>query len=104
MHFLLGPGLMPAFDAALLGYLMFPVWTRAASHSGDGLIGAPLLASSTLGIRLGVNEGGTCRRSSDHSHLLLGAALRIWMTVRAFDPTGALRPRLLLSAGSPATS
>jgi hypothetical protein len=56
---LLGPGLMPAFNAALLGYLMYRSGLMPRLIPAMGLIGAPLLASSTLGMRLGVNERGS---------------------------------------------
>lgn len=54
--YLLGPGLMPAFNACLLGYLMYrsglvPRWMPTL-----GLIGAPLLFSSTLGTLFGIND------------------------------------------------
>jgi hypothetical protein len=49
MHFLLGPGLMPAFNAALLGYLMYRSGLVPLLIPAMGLIGAPLLTSSTLG-------------------------------------------------------
>ena len=57
--FLLGPGLMPAFNAALLGYLMYRSGLVPRLIPAMGLIGAPLLASSTLEMRLGVNERGS---------------------------------------------
>jgi Domain of unknown function (DUF4386) len=57
--FLLGPGLMPAFNAALLGYLMYRSGLVPLLIPAMGLIGAPLLTSSTLGMRLGVNERGS---------------------------------------------
>ena len=58
--FLLGPGLMPAFNACLLGYLMFrsglvPRWMPTL-----GLIGAPLLFSSTIGTLSSASTTG-CR-------------------------------------------
>ncbi len=53
---LFGPGLMPPFNALLLGYLMFrsglvPRWMPTL-----GLIGAPLLFSSSIGTLLGFND------------------------------------------------
>jgi hypothetical protein len=52
-------GLMPAFNAALLGYLMYRSGLVPRLIPAMGLIGAPLLASSTLEMRLGVNERGS---------------------------------------------
>ena len=54
--YLMGPGLMPAFNACLLGYLMYrsglvPRWMPTL-----GLIGAPLLFLSSLGTLFGVND------------------------------------------------
>jgi Domain of unknown function (DUF4386) len=65
---------MPAFNAALLGYLMYRSGLVPLLIPAMGLIGAPLLTSSTLGMRLGVNERGPWvggRR--DRTDLLLGA-------------------------------
>jgi hypothetical protein len=50
---------MPAFSAALLGYLMYRSGLVPRLIPAMGLIGAPLLTSSTLGMRLGVNERGS---------------------------------------------
>ncbi len=55
---------MPAFNAALLGYLMYRSGLVPRLIPAMGLIGAPLLASSTLGMRLGVNGRGPRGRSS----------------------------------------
>ena len=55
---------MPAFHAALLGYLTYRSGLVPRLIPAMGLIGAPLLASSTLEMRLGVNERGLCGRSS----------------------------------------
>lgn len=54
--FLLGPGLMPALNALLLGTLLYrsglvPRWMPTI-----GLIGAPMLICSTVGIFFGINE------------------------------------------------
>ena len=53
---LFGPGLMPPFNALLLGYLLYrsglvPRWMPTL-----GLIGAPLLFSSSIGTLLGFND------------------------------------------------
>jgi Domain of unknown function (DUF4386) len=50
---------MPAFNAALLGYLMYRSGLVPRLIPAMGLIGAPLLATSTLEMRLGVNERGS---------------------------------------------
>ena len=65
---------MPAFNAALLGYLMYRSGLVPRLIPAMGLIGAPLLASSTLEMRLGVNERGVrVGGRRDGTNLLLGA-------------------------------
>jgi hypothetical protein len=65
---------MPAFNAALLGYLMYRSGLVPLLIPAMGLIGAPLLTSSTLGMRLGVNERGSVGgRSSGPHRSSLGA-------------------------------
>lgn len=54
--FLLGPGLMPAFNALLLGTLLYRSRLVPRFIPLMGLIGAPLLASSTLGTMFGINQ------------------------------------------------
>src|ERR687895_1144415 len=54
--FLLGPSLMPAFNAALLGYLMYRSRLVPRAIPAMGLIGAPLLLSSTVGTMFGIND------------------------------------------------
>jgi hypothetical protein len=85
--FLLGPGLMPAFNATLLGYLAYRSGLVPRLIPAMGLIGAPLLASSTLGMMFGVNESGSvwevCR---DRPDLLLGAVTRTVDDVHALQP------------------
>ena len=64
---------MPAFNAALLGYLMYRSGLVPRLIPAMGLIGAPLLASSTLEMRLGANEGVRVGGRRDRTNLLLGA-------------------------------
>lgn len=54
--FLLGPGLMPAFNALLLGTLMYRSRLVPRVIPLLGVIGAPLLMSSTVGTMFGINE------------------------------------------------
>jgi hypothetical protein len=85
--FLLGPSLMPAFNALLLAPILFrsglvPRWIPAL-----GLIGGPLLLSSTVGIMLGINELGSGWSALATApifawELLLG----LWMTFKGFRP------------------
>lgn len=53
---LFGPGLMPAFNAVLLGTLMYRSRLVPRIIPTLGLIGAPMLFSSTIGTMFGVND------------------------------------------------
>jgi hypothetical protein len=53
---LIGPGLMPAFNAVLLGTLMYRSGLVPRIIPILGLIGAPLLLSSSIGTMFGVND------------------------------------------------
>src|SRR5262245_40348322 len=57
--FLLGPGLMPSFNAILLGYLLYRSRLVPRPIPVLGLIGAPLLISSAIGMLFGVNDATT---------------------------------------------
>lgn len=54
--FLIGPGMMPILNALLLGTLMYRSRLVPRIIPTLGLIGAPLLLSSTLGTMFGVND------------------------------------------------
>ena len=56
---LLGPGLIPAFNAALLGWLLYRANLIPRTIPALGLLGAPLLATSAALSVLGVNRPGT---------------------------------------------
>ena len=69
-----------------------------------GLIGAPLLPSSTLGIRLGVNERGPGWEVVATAAIFLSElSLRLWMTFKGFNPSAPIG-RASAEWGSPATS
>lgn len=55
--FLFGPGLMPVLNALLLGTLMYRSRLVPRIIPTLGLIGAPLLFSSTIGTMFGINDG-----------------------------------------------
>jgi len=57
--FLFGPGLMPVFNAVLLGTLMYRSRLVPRIIPTMGLIGAPLLFSSTIGTMFGINDPNT---------------------------------------------
>lgn len=86
--FVLGPGLMPAINAALLGYLMYRSRLVPRIIPAMGLVGAPLLVSSTLGILFGINEPGSVWQGIATSPIFLWElSLGLWMTFRGFDPS-----------------
>ena len=88
---LLGPGLMPAFNACLLGYLMLrsglvPRWMPIL-----GLIGAPLLFSSSLGTLFGVNDPMSIWTGIATIPIFIWElSIGLYMTFRGFRPTAPL--------------
>ena len=94
--FVLGPGLMPALNAVLLGYLMYRSRLVPRIIPTLGLIGAPLLASSTLGILFGINEPGSPWQGIATLPIFLWElSLGLWMTFRGFNTSAPV----LLRAG-----
>lgn len=83
--FLLGPSLMPAFNALLLGAILYrsglvPRWIPAL-----GLIGGPLLLSSTVGIMLGINELGSAWSGVATAPIFIWElSLGLWLTFKGF--------------------
>ena len=84
--FLLGPGLMPALNALLLGSLMYQSRLVPRVIPTVGLIGAPLLLSSTIGTMFGINEPvsawtGIATLPIAAWELFLG----LWMAIKGFN-------------------
>lgn len=83
--FVLGPGLMPAFNALLLGTILFrsglvPRWIPAL-----GLIGGPLLLSSTIGMMLGINELGSAWSGIATAPIFVWElSVGLWMMIKGF--------------------
>jgi hypothetical protein len=88
---LLGPGLMPPFNACLLGYLMLrsglvPRWMPML-----GLIGAPLLFSSSLGTLFGVNDSMSVWTGIATVPIFIWElSIGLYMTFKGFRPNAAL--------------
>ena len=88
---LLGPGLMPAFNACLLGYLMLrsglvPRWMPTL-----GLIGAPLLFSSSLGTLFGVNDPMSVWTGIATIPIFIWElSIGLYMTFKGFRPSAQL--------------
>ncbi len=86
--FLLGPSLMPAFNAFLLGYLMYRSRLVPRVIPAMGLIGAPLLLSSTVATLLGFNqEVSVWSGIATLPIFLWELSLGLWMTIKGFDPS-----------------
>ncbi len=89
--FILGPGLAPALNAVLLGTLMYRSGLVPRVIPALGLIGAPMLLSSTLGIMFGVNEVGTPWTGIATVPIFLWElSLGLWMTFKGFQRSSPL--------------
>lgn len=103
--FILGPSLMPAFNALLFATILFrfrmvPRWIPAL-----GLIGGPLLLSSTIGIVLGINELGSAWSGIATAPIFVWElAVGIWMTAKGFRPAAAQPAPATASPAHAATS
>lgn len=89
--FLLGPGLMPAFNAVLLGTLLYRSRLVPRMIPTVGLIGAPLLLAAMLATFFGAIE----QVSSVSGVLTLPVAawelsVGLWMTFKGFTPSPVL--------------
>jgi hypothetical protein len=89
--FTLGPSLMPALNALLLGTLMYRSRLIPRAIPVLGLIGGPLLLSSTLGTLLGVNDGTSAWTGIATAPIFLWElSLGLWMTFKGFDPASPI--------------
>jgi hypothetical protein len=89
--FLLGPGLMPAFNALLLGTLMYRSRLVPRLIPLTGLIGAPLLLAADLATLFGHNS----QTSTASFFLTLPVAawelaIGLYMTIKGFRPSPIL--------------
>lgn len=93
--FLLGPGLMPAFNAVLLGTLLHRSRLVPRLIPTVGLVGAPLLLAAMLATYFGVID----QVSPVSGILTLPIAawelsVGLWMTFRGFSTTSPVLPTL----------
>jgi hypothetical protein len=89
--FLLGPGLIPAVNALLLGYLMYRSGLVPQIIPILGLIGAPLLIASALATMFGINHQASV--FSVIMTLPVAAwelSLGVWLVVKGFKPVPIL--------------
>ena len=99
--FLIGPGLMPALNALLLGTLVYRSRLVPRLIPTMGLIGAPLLLSSSLGILFGINTATSVWAAVATLPILLWElSLGLWMTVRGFDPSAPILAGAVDPAGA----
>jgi uncharacterized protein DUF4386 len=85
--FILGPGLMPAFNAILLGWLLYRSRLVPRPIPLLGLIGAPLLISSAIGMMFGVNDATTVWAAVATLPIALWElAVGLWMAIKGFNP------------------
>jgi len=86
--FLLGPSLMPAVNALLLGTLMYRSGLVPRIIPTIGLIGAPVLLSSTIATMFGINDKVSVWTAI--ATLLVGGwelSLGLWMVGKGFKPS-----------------
>lgn len=84
--FLLGPGLMPAFNALLLGTLFYRSGLVPRILPILGLIGAPVLMSSTIGTMFGVNETVSAWSAIGTAPIFIWElGIGLWMTFKGFN-------------------
>jgi len=89
--FLLGPGLMPAFNAALLGYLLYRSGLVPRLIPTVGLIGAPLLFLSTVATMFGINEATSVLTGIATLPIFLWElSVGLWMAIRGFNPAAPI--------------
>lgn len=89
--FLLGPGLMPALNALLLGTLMYRSGLVPRAIPVLGLVGAPLLISSTIGTMFGINAPVSAWTAIATAPIFFWElALGLWMAIKGFTPSAAL--------------
>jgi len=89
--FLFGPGLMPVLNALMLATLLYRARLVPRVIPALGLIGAPLLAASTLGTMFGVNNTQSAFTGLATMPIFfweLGVGL--WMTFKGFNPSAPM--------------
>ncbi len=92
--FLLGPSLMPAFSAMLLGYVMYRSGLVPRLIPTMGLIGAPLVAAFAAGLLFGVTERGSAWEAVAVAPIFFWElSLGLWMTFKGFKPDAPLALR-----------
>ncbi|WP_284754892.1 DUF4386 domain-containing protein [Arthrobacter sp. efr-133-R2A-120] len=94
--FILGPSLVPGVSGLLLGYLMYRSGLVPRVIPLLGLIGGPLLLSSTFSTMFGINQGLSVWSGLATLPIFVWElSLGVWMAVKGFKPspitTGQMR-------------
>jgi hypothetical protein len=83
--FLLGPGLMPVLNALLLGTLLYRSRLVPRIIPAIGLVGAPILLSSTLGTMFGINDTQSAWTGIATMPIFAWElSVGLWMTLKGF--------------------
>ncbi|MDP9904434.1 DUF4386 domain-containing protein [Arthrobacter bambusae] len=86
--FILGPSLVPGVSGLLLGYLMYRSGLVPRIIPLLGLIGGPLLLSSTISTMFGINQGISVWSGLATLPIFVWElSLGIWMAVKGFRPS-----------------
>jgi hypothetical protein len=89
--FLFGPSLMPVLNAVLLGTVMYRSRLVPRIIPTAGLIGAPLLFSSTIGTMFGVNDPQTLWTGLATMPIFFWElSVGLWMTFKGFNPSAPI--------------
>ena len=98
--FLLGPGIIPAVNALLLGSLLYRSGLVPRGIPLLGLIGAPLLLASATATIFGINEQiSVWSAIAGIPMLFWELSLGVWLVVKGFKPSPITAG--LLTAGAP---
>jgi hypothetical protein len=88
---LFGPGLMPVLNAVLIGTVMYRSGLIPRAIPALGLIGAPILLSSTLGTMFGINHTMTLWTGLATMPIFFWElAFGLWMTFKGFNESAPI--------------
>ena len=88
---LFGPGLMPVLNALLIGTLMYRSRLIPRIIPALGLIGAPILLSSTLGTMFGINHTMSLWTGLATVPIFFWElSFGLWMTFKGFNPSAPI--------------
>lgn len=98
--YLFGPGLMPVLNAVMLGTVLYQSRLVPRIIPTLGLIGAPLLLSSTLGTMFGINDSQSAWTGIATMPIFFWElSVGLWMTFKGFNPAAPLVRAIAPMAG-----